>query len=311
MQQIIPNLWFPGNAEEAGKFYAAAFSEVGGPGFASSTVEGRYPDEGLQDFQRDFAGKALTVSVKIADTHLTLINAGPEFAPNPSISFMLNFDPLMFGDAGAGGDEAQARERLSDLWHALLDGGKALMPLTEYPFSRLFGWVQDKYGVSWQLMLTNPVGEPRPFLMPSLMFCGPAQNRATEMVDYYLSLFPDAQLGARSLYPAPTGPATTESVMFSDFRIGDQWLVAMDSGVEQPFTFSPGVSLSVQCADQAEIDRLWDALSAVPEAEQCGWLVDRAGVSWQIVPANMAELMAKPDAFAHMMPMKKLIIADF
>ena len=85
----------------------------------------------------------------------------------------------------------------------------------------------------------------------------------------------------------------------------------MDSGVEQPFTFSPGVSLSVQCADQAEIDRLWDALSAVPEAEQCGWLVDRAGVSWQIVPANMAELMAKPDAFAHMMPMKKLIIADF
>jgi predicted 3-demethylubiquinone-9 3-methyltransferase (glyoxalase superfamily) len=85
----------------------------------------------------------------------------------------------------------------------------------------------------------------------------------------------------------------------------------MDSGVEQQFEFGCGVSLEVQCTDQAEIDRLWEALSAVPEAEQCGWLADRFGVSWQIVPADMAELMQRPDAYEHMMGMKKLVIADF
>jgi predicted 3-demethylubiquinone-9 3-methyltransferase (glyoxalase superfamily) len=67
----------------------------------------------------------------------------------------------------------------------------------------------------------------------------------------------------------------------------------------------------VQCEDQAEIDRLWNALSAVSEAEQCGWLKDRYGVSWQIVPTDMAELMARPGAFEHMLELKKLVIADF
>lgn len=98
--------------------------------------------------------------------------------------------------------------------------------------------------------------------------------------------------------------------MFSDFRIGDQWFTAMDSGVEQDFSFTCGMSLEVQCEDQAEIDRLWDALSAVPAAEQCGWLVDAFGVNWQIVPANMGELMERPGSFQHLLAMKKIVIAD-
>lgn len=99
--------------------------------------------------------------------------------------------------------------------------------------------------------------------------------------------------------------------MYGEFRVGEQWFAVMDSGVEQPFDFGCGVSLEGQCADQAEIDSLWEALSAVPEAEQCGWLADRFGVSWQIVPANMGELMQRPDAYEHMMEMKKIVIADF
>lgn len=316
MQKIIPNLWFNKNAEAAGEFYAAAFGHAA-PGGASSIVEARYPESGLPDFQRDFAGLALTVDVRIGDTHLTLINSDGTYSPNPSISFMLNFDPM-----DDDGDVDRTRARLTGLWDTLSDGGMSLMPLAEYPFSTLFGWVQDKYGVSWQLILTNPEGEPRPFLLPALMFCGPAQNRASEMVDFYLELFRtgsrgqsgealETEVGTRSYYPEPTGPATTESIQFSEFRVGDQWFVAMDSGVEQPFTFAPGVSLSVQCRDQVEIDHLWDALSTVPEAEQCGWLVDRAGVSWQIVPENMGELMQRPGAYERMLKMKKLVIADF
>lgn len=305
-QKIVPNIWCNRDAEQAGAFYEAVF-----PG-AASAVEARYPAEGLLDFQRDFAGEPLVVALQIPDprgtetTRLTLINAGAEFSPNPSISFMLNFDPLMFD----GGEEA-ARARLDLLWRGLSDGGRELMPLGEYPFSKRYGWVQDRFGVSWQVMLTDPSGDPRPFIVPSLMFGGAAQNRAGEAIDFYVSVFDDAEAGGRFPYGAQTGPATPEALMFGEFRIGEQWFAAMDSGVEQDFSFTCGVSLEVQCADQAEIDRLWEALSAVPEAEQCGWLADRFGVSWQIVPANMGELMERPGAYARMMEMKKIVIADF
>ena len=299
-QKIVPNVWCAGNAEEAGRFYASVF-----PGAATS-IESRYPREGLLDFQRPLAGEPLTVAVEIEGTRLTLINAGDDFRPTPALSFLLNFDPLAFG-----GDAEAARARLDAVWSGLSDGGRVLMPLGEYPFSPRYGWVEDRYGVSWQLMLTDPEGEPRPFLIPSLMFGAEAQNRAGEAVDFYVSVFDDAEAGSRYPYGAPTRPASAEALMFGEFRIGAQWFAAMDSGTEQAASFTPGVSLEVRCADQAEIDRLWDALSAVPEAEQCGWLVDRFGVSWQIVPARMGELMERPDAFARMLEMKKIVIADF
>ncbi|MFV0433004.1 MAG: VOC family protein [Leucobacter sp.] len=304
-QKIIPNIWCNRDAEEVGAYYASVF-----PG-ATSRVEARYPEAGLLDFQLEFAGAPLTVDVEIpapngeAVTRFILINAGDEFHPNPSISFTLNFDPLMFG-----GDEAAARARLDLTWLALSDGGQVLMPLDEYPFSKRYGWVQDRFGVRWQLMLTDPEGDPRPFIVPSLLFVGAAQNRAGEAGDFYASIFEDAQVGNRYPYGQQTGPATPEALMFSEFRIGSQWFAAMDSGVEMDADFSCGVSLEVQCADQEEIDRLWEALSAVPEAEQCGWLADRFGVSWQIVPENMGELMERPNAYEHMMEMKKIVISD-
>ena len=299
MQKVTPHIWCQRNAEEVGTFYASIF--VG----AQVAVESRYPQSGLLDFQESFAGEPLTVTVDIAGHRLTLINAGEEFSATPSISLMLNFDPLLWE-----GGEAEARKRQDDIWSALSAGGTVLMPLGEYPFSPRYGWVQDRYGVSWQLILTDPAGDPRPFVMPTLLFGGSAQNRAREAVDFYLRVFEESQLGQRRFYPEAQGPVTSESVLFSDFRIGDQWFVAMDSGVEQPFDFTPGVSLEVKCRGQAEIDHLWESLSAVPEAEQCGWLVDRFGVSWQIVPENMAELLSGPGSFERMLQMKKIVITD-
>src|SRR5699024_7313841 len=136
------------------------------------------------------------------------------------------------------------------------------------------------------------------------------QNRANEAIEFYTSLFDDAEPGNRSPYGEPTGPATAASMAFGEFRVGDQWFAVMDSGVEQDATFTCGVSLEVLCRDQVEIDRLWSALSADPEAERCGWLADRFGVSWQIVPENMGELMQRPGAYEHMMAMTKIVIAD-
>ncbi|MGW8482416.1 VOC family protein [Microbacterium sp. NPDC055903] len=298
-QRIIPNLWFDRSAEDAGDFYASALPR------ASAVVTARYPDE-VPEWQRDFAGQALTVDVDIDGYQVTLINAGDEFRPNASISFMLNFDPLLHG-----GDREAAARALDDTWAALSASGNVVLDLGEYPFSPRYGWVEDRYGVNWQLMLTDPAGDPRPFVIPQLLFAGEVQGRAREAAEFYVSLFEDSGLGFVAEYPAATGPASAGEVMFGEFRIAEQWFAMMDSAVDRDARFTCGVSLEVRCADQREIDRLWGALSAVPEAEACGWLADRHGVSWQIVPEQMAELMRRPGAYEHMMSMKKLIIADF
>lgn len=299
MQRFVTNIWCDRKAQEAGDFYASVFPNT------HSAVESTYPNEGLLDFQQEFAGAPLTVAVDLDGTRIVLINAGSEFSPNPSISFTLGFDPSRFD-----GDALAARAQLDAIWEQLSDGGSVLMPLQEYPFSARYGWVQDRYGVSWQLTLTDDSRGTRPWVMTSLLFSGPSQNLAADAVDRYLELFPDSELGMRVPYPEATGPAPAGAVMYSDFRLGDQWFTAMDSGADQAWPFTCGMSVEVACADQPEIDRLWEALSAVPEAEQCGWLVDPFGVNWQVVPENMGELMQRPDAFAHMMPMKKIIIDE-
>lgn len=306
-QQIVPNIWCNRTAEQAGGFYAAAFDAAGFD--ASAAVTARYPTEGLLDFQREFAGEALVVDVVIEGTQLALVNAGSEFLPNPSISFMVNFDPLFFG-----GDVDAARRGLDALWTKLSDCGAVMMPLGEYPFAAHYGWVQDRYGVSWQLMLTRAEGEPRPLIIPALMFDGPAQNRAAEAAARYVELFAGfpggSQVGHQSPYGAATGDATADALAFGEFRIGEQWFMGSDNGSGTDHGFTNGVSLQVNCADQAAIDALWEGLSAVPEAEQCGWLVDEFGVSWQIVPAALGELMQRPGAYERLMQMKKIVIAD-
>ena len=306
-QRIVPNIWCNANAEEAGKFYADVFEN------ATAEVESRYPQEGLLEFQKPFAGEPLTVALTISGYLFRLINAGDQFKPGPSISFMLNFDPLLFD-----GDEELARASLDRLWHRLIDGGAALMPLAEYPFSAHYGWVQDRYGVNWQLMLTDPAGDPRPFVIPALMFDGRAQDMAAEAAGLYTSLFEPIMrdsggtgIGTRFPYGTPSGKAGPSALAFGEFRLGEQWFVGNDNGSGVDHGFSCGVSLEVQCHGQEEIDLLWEGLSAVPEAEQCGWLVDRFGVSWQIVPDNMDELMQRPGAFERMLEMKKLVISAF
>lgn len=300
MAHIVPNIWCNGNAQEVGDFYAGIFPRT------TSEVESRYPNQGLLDFQQPLAGEPLTVAVDVNGTKITLVNADDNFRPNPAISFTANFHPAFFG-----GDPGQTQTALDQAWQRLSKGGQVMMELDEYEFSPRYGWVEDRYGVSWQLTLVDQ-GETVPqFLTPCLMFCGPAQNHATEAADFYVATFSDSKPGQRFHYPEANPPVTTESVMYSDFTLKGQMFSAMDSGVEMVFTFTPGVSLEVACRDQSEIDALWEALSAVPEAEQCGWLTDRFGVSWQIVPQNMGELMQRTGAFEKLMGMKKIVIDEF
>src|SRR5690625_7167933 len=114
-----------------------------------------YPATCLPDFQRAFAGQLLVVDISLRGYRMTAINAGEQFTPTPAISFMVNFDPLRYQDVAA------AKTDLDGLWDQLSAGGRELMPLDHYEFSERYGWVQDRYGVSCQLMLTNPEGDPR------------------------------------------------------------------------------------------------------------------------------------------------------
>lgn len=149
-------------------------------------------------------------------------------------------------------------------------------------------------------------------ITPNLWFDG----NAREAVDYYVSIFPESSIVLTEYYPksAEEGLADFQlnlagKELSVEFELGNQRFVAINAGPE--FKFNEAVSFSVDCKDQAEIDYLWEKLSSVPEAEQCGWCKDKYGLSWQIVPENMGELMKRPGAYAKMMQMKKLVIADF
>jgi predicted 3-demethylubiquinone-9 3-methyltransferase (glyoxalase superfamily) len=293
MKKITPHLWFDTEAREAAEFYTSLFPDSQ---ITNSTT--------LHDTP---SGDTDIVSFELAGQSFMAISAGPLFKFNPSISFFVNFDPSRDPDA---------RTSLDQMWERLSEGGTALMPLDKYPFSEHYGWVQDKYGLSWQLILTNPEGEERPFIIPSLMFVGDVAGRAEEAILHYLSVFKDSKMGAIARYGPGQEPDKEGTVMFADFMLEGQWFAAMDSAHEHHFAFNEAISLLVQCDSQEEIDDYWKKLSAVPEAEQCGWLRDKFGVSWQISPAALDEMMKDgtreqidrvTQAF---LPMKKFDIAE-
>lgn len=277
MQKIIPHLWFDKEAKEAANFYASVFP--------NSNVKSVRTITGTP------SGDCDIVSFSIMGMSFQAISAGPYFKLNPAISFMVNFDPSQ---------DADARKHLDEIWSKLSVGGKILMEIDKYPFSERYGWVQDKFGVSWQLILTNPAGEPRPPIIPSLMYIGAVAGKAEEATDFYLSVFNGAgaketKRGAVARYPAGMAPDTEGSLMFTDFSLAGQWFAAMDSAHKHEFAFNEAVSLIVNCDTQVEIDYFWEKLSAVPESEQCGWLKDKYGVSWQIVPTEMGAMFASGD----------------
>jgi predicted 3-demethylubiquinone-9 3-methyltransferase (glyoxalase superfamily) len=264
-QKIVPCLWFDKNAEEAMNFYVGLF-----PNSKLHSIQ-RYPDEVPEEFMKGMEGKVLTGIFELMGFRFMALDGGPAFKLNPSISFFVNFDPSQ---------DPKARENIDLFWEKLSDGGKVLMPLQKYPFSERYGWVQDRFGVSWQLIYTNPEGEERPLIIPSLLFVGDVYNKADEAGSFYVSVFKDSKKGGVMRYGKDQAPEQEDAVMFSEFKLEGQWFTAMDSAREHDFKFNEAVSFLVNCKDQAEVDELWSKLSAVPASEQCGWLKDKYGVSW-------------------------------
>jgi predicted 3-demethylubiquinone-9 3-methyltransferase (glyoxalase superfamily) len=287
---IVPCLWFDHQAESAAAFYVAAF-----PGGRIDAIL-HYP-ESFDAPGGQPRGSVLTVEFEIAGQRFTALNGGPMFTLNPSISF------FVFVDTPSEADR---------LFAALVDGGKALMPLDAYPWSERYGWVQDRFGVSWQVMARRdaPGGAT---IVPCLMFSDAVSGRAEEAIRFYAGALPGGAVESIARYEPGEGPEG--SVKHGRFRVAGQEMIAMDSHLANGIAFSEALSLQVMCRDQADVDRCWAALADGGREGPCGWLTDRFGVSWQVVPEEIYAFMTSPDvaardrAFAAMLEMGKLDIA--
>jgi predicted 3-demethylubiquinone-9 3-methyltransferase (glyoxalase superfamily) len=261
MQKIVPHLWFDKEAKEAAMFYTSLFDQSK---LLSETVIGDTP-----------SGDTEIINFELAGQQFAAISAGPYFKFNPSISLMVACNSL---------------EEVNTKWKALSEGGTELMPLGEYPFSKWYGWIQDRYGLSWQLMLVDS-GQAVQKITPNLLFSNDACGKAEEAVKYYVEVFENSEPGMISRYGNDEAQSSKAQVNYAAFKLCGVDFSAMDNAFDVDFTFNEAFSLIVNCNDQKEIDYYWDKLSAVPEAEQCGWVKDQFGVSWQIVPSNMDEIL--------------------
>ena len=271
-QKIIPHLWFDGAAEDAAELYTSLL-----PGSAIGTVS-RYGKAGFEVHGQP-EGTAMNVEFHIGGQPMLALNGGPRFRPTPAVSYFLNFEE---------------RAALDHAWQTLCKGGQIRMPLDAYPWSPRYGWVEDRWGVSWQLALGEPAQTGGQAMTPMLLFTGAQAGQAEAALAHYTGLFPESGIEGILRHDG-TGDDPAGTVMHAQFRLAGQTFMAGDSALVHDFTFSEANSFVVFCDDQAEIDHYWHALSAVPGAERCGWLKDRFGVSWQILPRNLPDLLAAPD----------------
>ena len=294
-QKISPCLWFDDQAEEAAGFYTSIFRD------SRITKVSRYGEAGREIHGRP-AGTVMTVAFELEGQSFTALNGGPAFTFTPAISLFVS---------------RETEAEVDELWGKLSDGGAVLMPLQEYPFSERYGWCQDRYGLSWQVMLEGD-GEGKRGIRPNLMFAGEQAGRAEEAMRFYTSVFTDAEVGDIARYGKDEGPDEEGTVKHAAFTIERRGFFAMDSNYAHGFTFNEAISFQVNCETQQEVDDYWEKLSegGDEKAQQCGWLKDRYGVSWQVAPTILPELVGDPDseksqrAMEAMLQMKKIDIDE-
>ena len=257
MKRINPFLWFNDNAVEAAYFYASIF------------------ETGKVTNRANASAKALVATFEIASEPFLAINGGPQYSITPSISFFV---------------QCESEQQIDTLWKKLSENGTTLMPLDRYPFSEKFGWVKDKFGVTWQLNLSR-----KPQTINTFLMYGDKMNgRAEEAVKYYVSLFPNSHVDALHHFEAGE-PGDLGTVKHAKFTLNGEEFSAMDSNRSHGFTFTPGLSLYINCETQEEVDDLWEKLSEGGRTDRCGWLQDKFGVSWQIIPTQLPKFMMDKD----------------
>ena len=212
-------------------------------------------------------GDILTQSVQLANQEFILLNGGPEFKATPSISYMVT---------------CTSETQLQVLWQELSEGGKLLMNLAIYPGVGQFGWLEDRFGISWQFSLDQSSSSQK--ITPCFMFSGEQYGNASRAVAEWIEVFQSGEI----LEHYSNEDLTTK---LAKFTLHQQEFMAMDSAVDHDFTFSLANSFYVYCENQKEIDRLWTAITSKGTEMPCGWMGDRFGVAWQTVTRDMDTML--------------------
>ncbi len=246
-------LWFDNQAKEAAQFYCSVLKN------SKNTSE-----------------TPVVVSFELNGTKVIGLNGGPMFEKNPSISLFVYCDSV---------------EETNRIWNALIEGGSVYIPIDTYPWSERYGWLKDRFGMTWQIASTgNNDGVLR--VMPSLLFVGNQFGKAGEAIQLYSRIF--KQASTQMLVNYPEGDVHEGKVLYAEIDLNGAQLVFMDGPGEHNYAFNEGVSLVVECENQDEIDYYWEKLTVGGEESMCGWLKDKFGVSWQVFPKILNQLMSDP-----------------
>ena len=274
-QSIIPMIWFDNEAEEAAKFYSSAFPHC------KILRTTRYVKEG-QEIHGRSEGSVMTIDFEIEGYKISALNGGPIFKVNPSVSFFVTYED---------------KEQVKSVWEVLADGAKILMPFQQYPWSERYGWLQDKFGVSWQIGQSRREDDANQPVIPAIMFVGEQCGKAQAAIDLYTSIFKNSGISGVLHYGENELPDKAGTVKYAQFKLNGQMFIAMDSAMEHAFSFNEAMSFMVLCGTQQEVDYYWEALGkgGDPNAQVCGWLKDRFGLSWQVVPSIMDEMLQSGD----------------
>jgi predicted 3-demethylubiquinone-9 3-methyltransferase (glyoxalase superfamily) len=272
-KSITPCIWFNNQAKEAATLYCSAFENA-----------------------KITAQSPIVTEINVSGQSLVLLDGGPMYQANASISFFYNCK------TGAEFDR---------IWSALGKEGIVLMPADKYPWSEKYGWINDTFGVSWQLSFDsrNQTGEK---ITPCLMFTGKQYGRVDEAIAHYSSIFKNPSVNGILRYTANESPDQEGKVKHAEIMLNGQKFMLMESAASHNFSFTEGVSLTIYCETQEEIDYYWEKLTQSGKESMCGWLVDKFGVSWQIIPSILGKIMNDPGkagkAAKAFMAMRKLNI---
>lgn len=251
-KNLYPCLWFDGNAKAAAAFYCSIF-----------------------DHSKIINDTPMVVRFEIEGKLIMGLNGGSMFKINPSISLFVT---------------CETNDEIETIWNKLIEGGSAMMTLGSYPWAKKYGWVVDKFGMTWQLMLSElAIGMPK--IIPNFLFVGKQFGKAQEAIKHYAPIFTNSKIQKLQIYEADN-PQTAGNLKFGHFILQNELFSAMDGFGEHEFQFNEGFSIVVECETQEEIDDYWSKLTEGGSESQCGWLKDKFGVSWQIVPTILSELMS-------------------
>ena len=254
-EKITTCLWFNNQGKEAADFYRTNFTDA-----------------------KVVAQSVMVAEIDISGHRFTLLDGGPKYRPDASISFFYI---------------CETEDEINRIWKALTKEGTVLMPLEKYDWSEKYGWVNDKFGVSWQFSL-GKIKEVGQKITPCFTFTGKLYGRAEEAISHYSGIFKNSKADGILRYGKNEQPDKDGNVKHAQIAYEGQKFMFMESAQQHNFFFSEGVSLTIHCETQEEIDYYWEKLTESGAESMCGWLKDKFGVSWQIVPRMLNEIMSDP-----------------